>query len=99
MKLNIHRGTKEIGGSCVQITAGNLSILLDAGLPLGESPSEVDLKKIVFSDCYERLQKWYEEFLPSTEGKLMIILFRENVPHHEKINDIKKVDFVLWQIR
>lgn len=52
MQLTIHRGTQEIGGSCVQITAGKRSILLDAGLPLGESLSEVDLKKIDFSDIF-----------------------------------------------
>jgi ribonuclease J len=52
VKLIIHRGTQEIGGSCVQITAGNRSIMLDAGLQLGESPSEVDLKKIDFSDVF-----------------------------------------------
>lgn len=52
MKLTIHRGAREIGGSCVQITSGNLSILLDAGLPLGESRSEVDLAKIDFSDVF-----------------------------------------------
>lgn len=52
MKLTIHRGTQEIGGSCVQISAGNSFILLDAGLPLGESPSTVDLAKIDFTDVF-----------------------------------------------
>ncbi|MEA5114438.1 MAG: MBL fold metallo-hydrolase RNA specificity domain-containing protein [Geobacteraceae bacterium] len=52
MKLTIHRGTREIGGSCVQIEKGKSSILLDAGLPLGESPSGVDLAKIDFSDVF-----------------------------------------------
>lgn len=52
MKLTIHRGTQEIGGSCVQITVGDHSILLDAGLPLGETRSEVDLSKIDFSDVF-----------------------------------------------
>lgn len=52
MKLTIHRGTQEIGGSCVQIATENSSILLDAGLPLGESPSTVDLAKIDFSDVF-----------------------------------------------
>ena len=72
-------------------------VLANAGLtrPPYTSPNKVSLS----IDCYGRLQKWYEEFLPSTEGKLMIDLFRENVTHHEKITDIKKVDFVLWQIR
>lgn len=34
MKICIHRGTKEIGGSCVQIEASGKSILIDAGMPL-----------------------------------------------------------------
>ena len=52
MKLTIHRGTQEIGGSCVQVTSGDCSILLDAGSPLGESRSDVDLGKIDFSDVF-----------------------------------------------
>jgi ribonuclease J len=43
VEVIIHRGTKEIGGSCVQINSGGRSILIDAGLPLGESKSEIDL--------------------------------------------------------
>ena len=35
MKLTIHRGTQEIGGSCVQVVAGNTRIILDFGMPLG----------------------------------------------------------------
>jgi len=46
MQVTIHRGTQEIGGSCVQITAGGRSILLDAGLPLGETQSAVNLNNI-----------------------------------------------------
>lgn len=34
MKFIIHRGSKEIGGSCVEVTAGNTRIILDVGLPL-----------------------------------------------------------------
>lgn len=40
MRICIHRGAKEIGGSCVQIEAGGESILIDAGMPLiGDSKS------------------------------------------------------------
>lgn len=52
MKLTIHRGTQEIGGSCVQITVGEHSVLFDAGSPLGETRSEVDLSTIDFSDVF-----------------------------------------------
>jgi len=52
VKLTIHRGAREIGGSCVQVTSGNRSILLDAGLPLGDSATDVDLARIGFSDVF-----------------------------------------------
>ena len=34
MKFIIHRGTKEIGGNCVEVMAGQTRIILDVGLPL-----------------------------------------------------------------
>jgi ribonuclease J len=34
MKLCIHRGTREIGGTCVEIESSGARILLDLGLPL-----------------------------------------------------------------
>ena len=34
MNLIIHRGTREIGGSCVEVTAGSTRLVLDLGLPL-----------------------------------------------------------------
>ena len=34
MKIIIHRGTKEVGGSCVEICSEQTSILIDFGLPL-----------------------------------------------------------------
>ena len=36
MKFKIHRGTKEIGGSCVEVWTENTKILLDFGMPLVE---------------------------------------------------------------
>lgn len=34
MKIKIHRGAKEVGGSCVEISSGSSTILVDLGLPL-----------------------------------------------------------------
>lgn len=48
MEITIHRGTQEIGGSCVQISSEGRSILIDAGSPLGETQSEVNLSEIYF---------------------------------------------------
>lgn len=39
MKVCIHRGANEVGGSCVEIIAGDHSIVVDAGLPLTDSTS------------------------------------------------------------
>jgi ribonuclease J len=34
MLLTVHRGTHEIGGTCVELAAGDTRLILDAGLPL-----------------------------------------------------------------
>jgi predicted metal-dependent RNase len=43
MQLIIHRGAHEVGGSCVELTFEDSTILLDVGLPLdsnfGDDPS------------------------------------------------------------
>jgi ribonuclease J len=40
MKLTIHRGCREIGGSCVEISSGGTRILIDLGLPLVDANME-----------------------------------------------------------
>lgn len=40
MNLTIHRGTHEIGGSCVEITSGISRIIIDIGMPLVNSMGE-----------------------------------------------------------
>ena len=45
MKLTIHRGAAEIGGSCVEITTQATRIVIDAGLPLDDSRAD-ELPKI-----------------------------------------------------
>jgi ribonuclease J len=45
MKFIIHRGTKQIGGNCVEVVAGKTRIILDVGLPLDYSDNKfVDRK-------------------------------------------------------
>ena len=47
MNVTIHRGSKEIGGTCIELRADNgFTLLLDAGAPLSETPTEVDLSKL-----------------------------------------------------
>jgi len=40
MRVRIHRGTKEIGGTCIELESGEARILLDLGLPLNGDPDE-----------------------------------------------------------
>jgi len=41
MKINIHRGAKEIGGSCVELESQGQRILIDLGLPLDAEKNDV----------------------------------------------------------
>ena len=59
MKLTIHRGTNEIGGSCIELQSDNSRILLDFGMPLlnsnGKAFSLKEFEKLsvneIFSKC------------------------------------------------
>jgi hypothetical protein len=47
MRVCIHRGTKEIGGTCVEVESRNTRIVLDVGLPLDAvDPDEIPLHPI-----------------------------------------------------
>ena len=58
MKLTIHRGTHEIGGSCVELTTINTRILIDIGLPLvdeeGQSFNLGDYLKLSKAELVKR---------------------------------------------
>lgn len=46
MRVTIHRGSNEIGGTSIQVSTANTTVLLDAGLPLSESSKYIDLSAI-----------------------------------------------------
>lgn len=46
MKITIHRGSSEIGGTCIELATENTRILLDAGLPLATDSGAIDLNAI-----------------------------------------------------
>lgn len=47
---------------------------------------------------YADINDWYKDYLKDEEGKKIIQLFDEEYPD-TGITDIKKIDFVIWQIR
>lgn len=41
MRVRIHRGTREIGGTCIELAAKGARLLLDLGLPLDGDPDDI----------------------------------------------------------
>ena len=50
MRLRIHRGAREIGGSCVELEQDGQSLLIDLGLPLESEPALPSLPGLLESD-------------------------------------------------
>ena len=46
MRVCIHRGTHEIGGSCVEIKSQGMRLVLDVGLPLDDSSVDANLPPV-----------------------------------------------------
>ncbi len=46
MKIVIHRGSQEIGGTCIQLSAGKTTLLLDLGLPLSPASAKLDVASL-----------------------------------------------------
>jgi len=40
VELTVHRGTKEVGGTCIEVRSGDSRIILDVGLPLFDADRE-----------------------------------------------------------
>jgi len=48
---------------------------------------------------YGKVKEWYSRYMNSEEGHLVVNLFDNMVDDSSSITDLKKIDFVLWQIR
>jgi len=46
MRITIHRGSHEIGGTCIELATGSTKILLDAGLPLSPDSAKIDISSL-----------------------------------------------------
>jgi ribonuclease J len=66
MYLTIHRGAKEVGGSCVEISNEQTKILIDFGLPLSDNNgNSLNINKIIQSDINNLLK---QGILPDIRG-------------------------------
>ncbi|MFH1845982.1 MAG: MBL fold metallo-hydrolase [Candidatus Omnitrophota bacterium] len=66
MKIIIHRGTREIGGNCVELISSGLRILIDFGMPLVDSVSEQFDADLLKGKSIETLKK--EKILADIKG-------------------------------
>ena len=66
MKLIIHRGTHEIGGSCIELKTKNTRIILDIGMPLvNDRGEQFDFKPYRKLSGPELIEK---KILPDVDG-------------------------------
>ena len=66
MNLTIHRGTHEIGGSCVELTTNGTRIVIDVGLPLVTADREPFDQQTIRGKTVEELTK--EGTAPNVPG-------------------------------
>jgi len=50
-------------------------------------------------EVFQEIRNWYDKKIESAEGKMIIDIFDKLVIDHNQITAIKKIDFVLWQMR
>ena len=70
MKIRIHRGTEEIGGTCIEVESGGSRIVLDVGLPL-DAPD----------DDHQRLLPDVSGFRNADDSLLGVFLSHPHLDH------------------
>ncbi len=71
-------------------------VLQNLGLKKPPQYCKDRLKRTI--ELYADIQQWYSDFMATSEGKNIIEMFNRKYPGIV-VSDIKKVDFVLWQMR
>ena len=70
MKVRIHRGTEQIGGTCIEVESSGSRIVLDVGLPL-DAPD----------DDHERLLPDVPGFRDADESLLGVVISHPHQDH------------------
>ena len=73
MRIRIHRGTKEIGGTCIEIEAQGKRIALDVGLPL-DAPDDLEE--------HERLLPEVPGFREPDDNLLGVLISHPHMDHY-----------------
>jgi ribonuclease J len=96
MLLTIHRGSKEVGGTCVELRSGESRIILDVGMPLVKPDgSEFDIREydgLSSQELYDKsvlpqvdgLYEWQE---PAIDG---VLISHAHQDHYGFLNHLHK---------
>ena len=96
MKFKIHRGTKEIGGSCVEVWTENSRIVLDFGMPLIDRDGKdfdfgtyknLDIRKLVELGILPDIKGLYDQSDPLVNG---VVISHPHQDHYGLSNFIHK---------
>ena len=82
MRIRIHRGTKEIGGTCIEIEAQGKRVVLDVGLPLDAS-DDAD------ADVYESLLPKVPGFRERDDSLLGVVISHSHPDHYGQARNIR----------
>lgn len=96
MQLIIHRGTQEIGGSCVELKTEKARILIDFGMPLVDAKKEKFDSKILIGKSMEELKEL--NILPNIKGLYhneekaidAILISHSHMDHYGLLNYVHK---------
>lgn len=72
-------------------------VMENLGFKLKGDTQEEKLKNAI--EIYEKIEKWYDEFMVTPKAKECIVAFDKALPNYTNISNIKKVDAILWSIR
>ena len=84
MNIIIHRGTKQIGGSCVEVQSGGDRILFDLGLPLptGNDDKQIDgqtVDTLLTSGMLPRINGVYANSTPEVRAVVMTHVHQDHL--------------------
>ena len=96
MQLIIHRGTQEIGGSCVELKTQKTRVLIDFGMPLVNAKNEKFDSKILIGKSIEELKEL--NILPNIKGLYnneeksidAILISHSHMDHYGFLNYVHK---------
>ncbi len=96
MRLTVHRGSREIGGSCVELCAGDTRIILDVGMPLVRPDgarftmrdySGLSGPQLVEHGVLPRIEGLYQWDSPSVAG---VLISHAHQDHHGFLGYVHK---------